>query len=84
MRISNITRKHRVAATAEAQRHSATIIPCYAAPERNRWLFRKRVFECRVHEHSDTPRPLTLLRARRERPCRRAADERDELATLHF
>src|SRR5262249_8095179 len=34
-------------------------------------------------QHADAPRPLRLLRARRERPCRRAAEQRDELAALH-
>src|SRR5215469_15266195 len=36
------------------------------------------------HEHADAPHSLALLRARRERPRDRpAAEERDELATLH-
>src|SRR5262249_43022312 len=34
------------------------------------------------HEHADTPYALALLRARRERPSRRAAEERDERAPL--
>jgi len=32
------------------------------------------------HEHTDAPHTVALLRARRERPCRRAAEERDEVA----
>src|SRR5262249_31527318 len=38
-----------------------------------------------AHQHSDAPRSLRrLLRTRRERPRRRrAAEQRDELATLH-
>src|SRR5262249_14492877 len=36
----------------------------------------------RQHERADT-RHLCLLRARRERPRRRAAEERDELAASH-
>src|SRR6516164_5806908 len=36
-----------------------------------------------VHEHSDPPHPLALVRARRERPRGRAAEQRDELAPLH-
>src|SRR5262249_7943804 len=36
-----------------------------------------------LHEHADTPHPFALLRARRDGPCRRAADERDELAPFH-
>jgi hypothetical protein len=36
------------------------------------------------HQHADPPHPLALLRARRERPsCRRAAEQRDELAAPH-
>ena len=35
-----------------------------------------------VHEHTDAAYPLVLLRARRERPRGRAAEQRDELATL--
>src|SRR5262249_13183349 len=31
-------------------------------------------------QHADPPHSLLLLRARRERPCHRAAEERDELA----
>ncbi len=34
----------------------------------------------KAHQHADPPHPLALLRARRERPCRRAAKQRDELA----
>src|SRR5262249_2470295 len=36
-------------------------------------------------EHADAPHALTLLRARRERPCRgrRAAEQRYELAASH-
>jgi hypothetical protein len=34
-----------------------------------------------VAKHADAPHPLALLRARRERPCRRrAAEQRDEIA----
>src|SRR5438132_13586632 len=36
-----------------------------------------------LKEHTDPPHPLPLLRARRERPCHRAAEQRDELASLH-
>src|SRR5262245_58813882 len=34
-------------------------------------------------EHADAPHGLALLRWRRERPHRRAAEKRDELAALH-
>src|SRR5262249_24536526 len=36
------------------------------------------------HQHTDSPFPLALLRARRQRPRRRAAEQRDELATFHY
>jgi hypothetical protein len=35
-----------------------------------------------ANQHGDAPHPLRLLRTRRERPCRRAAEERDERAPL--
>src|SRR5262249_56410306 len=31
-----------------------------------------------MHENADPPQPVWLLRGRRERPCGRAADERDD------
>src|SRR5262245_31683270 len=34
-------------------------------------------------QHADASHPLALLRARRERPRSRAAEQRDELAALH-
>src|SRR5262249_23462600 len=34
-------------------------------------------------EHADAPHALGLLRMRRERPCARAAEKGDELASLH-
>src|SRR5262245_39288436 len=36
-----------------------------------------------VHEDSNAPHSARLLRPRRNRPCRRAADQRDELASPH-
>src|SRR6516165_10789392 len=33
-----------------------------------------------AHQHSDLPHPVRLLRPRRKRPSRRAAEKRDELA----
>src|SRR5262249_10489007 len=33
-----------------------------------------------AHQHTDSPHPLGLLRPRRDRPCRRAAEQCDELA----
>src|SRR5262245_43462557 len=35
------------------------------------------------HQHADPAHPFRLLRARDERPRRRAAEQRDELAPLH-
>src|SRR5215468_5840693 len=34
-------------------------------------------------QHADAPHAFALLRARRERPCHRAAEQRDELASPH-
>src|SRR5262249_17024105 len=36
-----------------------------------------------AHQHCDPPHAVGLLCARRERPRCRAADQRDELASLH-
>jgi hypothetical protein len=41
---------------------------------------RFRVVRIDGHEHADPSHPLALLRAHRERPRRRAAEQRDELA----
>src|SRR5262249_9840413 len=40
-----------------------------------------RIALVRTQEHAHAPDPLALLRARRQRPRRRAAEQRDELAT---
>src|SRR5262245_58474927 len=37
-----------------------------------------------THQHADPPHPLGLLRARRERPRRCAAEKGDELAAFHL
>src|SRR5262249_23381340 len=42
-----------------------------------------RIVTGAAREHSNPPHPLALLRARRERPRRRAAEQRDELAAFH-
>src|SRR5262249_2740440 len=39
------------------------------------------IVRCQVGDQADAPHPLALLRARGERPRRRAAEQRDELAT---
>src|SRR5262249_14956892 len=36
-----------------------------------------------AHQHTDPPHPVRLLRPRRQRPRRRAAEQRDELAPPH-
>jgi len=36
------------------------------------------------HQYGDAPHPFALLRARRERPRRRAAEQRDELAAVRL
>src|SRR5262249_59927473 len=35
------------------------------------------------HQHGDAPHPRSLLRPRRERPRRRAAEQRDDGAPVH-
>src|SRR5262245_53398436 len=42
-----------------------------------------RIVFAPCHQHADPPHPVRLLRARRERPRRRAAEQRDELASFH-
>ena len=44
-----------------------------------------RIVRGQVHEHADATNPIGLLRPRRERPCdcRRAAEQRDQLAAFH-
>jgi hypothetical protein len=55
--------------------HVATIGKC--AQECIEFALRRR----RGTQETDAPHPVRLLRARRQRPSRRAAKERDELAT---
>src|SRR5262249_11684795 len=52
--------------------------------ERQKAGLSRRIVRGCVHEHADAPHPLALLRARLERPrCRRAAEQRYELAPAH-
>jgi hypothetical protein len=51
--------------------------------ERRHASLRLRVVRGDCHEHADSPHSLALLRARCERPRRRAAEQCDELATGH-
>jgi hypothetical protein len=39
------------------------------------------IVRSRVHENADPAHPLALLRTRQERPRRRAAEQRDEVAS---
>jgi hypothetical protein len=45
---------------------------------------RYRVFSSQVHHGADPAHALALLRTPRERPRSRAAEQRDELATLQL
>jgi len=49
------------------------------------WNAAKRDFVLlRAYKHADAPHPLALLRACRERPCRRrTTNQLDELASSH-
>jgi len=52
--------------------------------ERGQVVMKFRVVLGMRHQHADPPFPLGLLRVRDERPRgRRAAEQRDELATFH-
>jgi hypothetical protein len=42
-----------------------------------------RIVGGHAHQHADAPHALPLLRARRKRPCRRAAEQHDEHAASH-
>src|SRR5262249_38943433 len=54
-----------------------------ARPERRNIGLPSGVALGESHQHADPPHPLALLRACRERPRRRSAEKRDELAALH-
>src|SRR5262249_17302929 len=63
--------------------HVAAIGPAQflqALQERRKTRLCLLIIRGQAHEHADPPH---LLRARRERPHRRAAEQRDELAPLH-
>ena len=66
--------------------HVAALCPAQSLQrllERNQTLLLLGIGR-RIHQHADAPHPLALLRARSERPRRRrAAEQRDELATPH-
>src|SRR5262249_9271231 len=55
----------------------------HALNERNKAGLSFRVVGAGVHEHAEAPHALALLRARRQRPHRCAAEQRDELAAPH-
>jgi hypothetical protein len=48
--------------------------------ERRKARFPRGIVLVARHEHADAPYAVALLCSRRERPRRRAAEERDELA----
>ena len=52
--------------------------------ERRETCLKFRIVRSYGHEHPDAPHAVALLRTRRERPRRRAAEQRDELAPLSF
>jgi hypothetical protein len=51
--------------------------------ERREARLHERIVFVARQEHADAPYAAALLRARRERPRRRAAEERDEIAASH-
>jgi len=63
--------------------HVATIVPTQLSKrlrERREVSLPHGIVFVKRHEHPDAPHAVALLRARRKRPRRRAAEERDELA----
>src|SRR5262249_12903457 len=53
--------------------------------ERRKAILGVPIVRSRGHQHADAPYPIALLRARRERPrCRRAAEQRHELASFQW
>src|SRR5262249_38844475 len=73
------------AAPSDLDPHIAAVGPAqFLKPLQKRRVAGLRVSIVRVEaiKHADTPQP-PLLRARRQRPRRRAAKQRDELAPLH-
>src|SRR5262245_14677048 len=71
--------------TAETSAGSSLVHPASCNPCANAVIRAVpfRIVSSQIDEHTDAPCPLRLLRARRERPRRRAAEKRDELAPLH-
>jgi hypothetical protein len=66
--------------------HVAAVGPTQARKrlrERGDNSLRQGIVFVERHEHADAPHAAVLLRARCERPRRRAAKERDEFAPLH-
>ena len=58
--------------------------PIEFPPERRELRLHIRIVLGEAREHADAPHALALLRARRERPCRRAAAEKgNELPSPH-
>src|SRR5262249_30613161 len=56
----------------------------HALLERGEIRLALQIVACDIHQDADAPHPLSLLRARRERPpCRSPAEQSDELAASH-
>jgi hypothetical protein len=74
-----------IAAPTKVHPHVAAIGPTKARKglrERREGRLRRGIVFVARHEHADAPHARVLLRPCRERPCSRAAKERDEVATL--
>jgi len=72
-----------IAGPPKVHPHVAAIDPTEARKrlsERGDASLRRGIGFFARHEHADAPHAVALLRARREGPSRRAAEERDELA----
>src|SRR6516225_6950891 len=75
-----------IAGPTKVDPHVAAIGPTQARKrlsEHRDLRLRQRIVFVVPHEHADAPHAVALLRARRERPCRRAPKQRDELAPFH-
>src|SRR5215468_8656454 len=71
---------------ADVDPHITSNIPAQflqALVERCKSILTFRVVRSPVHEDTNPPRTFWLLRTRRQRPRRRAAEKRDEVAPLH-
>jgi hypothetical protein len=58
--------------------------PCQFLPERLNAGLNFRITLRKGYKNSDPPHPIRLLCTRRKRPCRRPADQRNELALFQL